>query len=69
MGVKRLVDASVPVWAYDLPGCDHRLRLVLRDEQLTVMGWTPLAEGVRRTIEHFRAAVDAGRLDVERAIA
>jgi hypothetical protein len=29
--------------------------------------WMPLAEGVQRTIEHFRAA--AGRIDVERAIA
>ena len=31
--VKRLVEAEVPVWTYDLPGSDHRLRLVLRDEQ------------------------------------
>jgi UDP-glucuronate 4-epimerase len=31
--VKRLVDAGVPVWTYDLPGSDHRLRLMLRDEQ------------------------------------
>jgi len=33
--VKRLVDTGVPVWTYDLPGSDHRLRLVLRDEQLS----------------------------------
>jgi nucleoside-diphosphate-sugar epimerase len=33
--VKRLVEAGVPVWTYDLPGSDHRLRLVLRDEQLS----------------------------------
>jgi len=32
--VKRLVEAGVPVWTYDLPGSDHRLRLMLRDEQL-----------------------------------
>jgi nucleoside-diphosphate-sugar epimerase len=31
--------------------------------------WRPFAEGVRQTIEHFRAAVAAGTLDVERAIA
>ena len=31
--VKHLVDAAIPVWTYDLPGSDHRLRLVLRDEQ------------------------------------
>lgn len=31
--VKRLVEADVPVWTYDLPGSDHRLRLVLSDEQ------------------------------------
>jgi nucleoside-diphosphate-sugar epimerase len=31
--------------------------------------WTPLADGVRRTIEHFRAAAEAGRIDIERAIA
>jgi len=31
--------------------------------------WRPLAEGVRGTIEQFRAAIDAGRIDVERAMA
>jgi nucleoside-diphosphate-sugar epimerase len=38
----------------------------------TVIGpitWTPLADGVRRTIEHFRAAVKAGTIDVDRALA
>jgi nucleoside-diphosphate-sugar epimerase len=39
------------------------------DRALGPIGWTPLAEGVRQTIEHFRAAADAGRLDVDRAIA
>jgi len=39
------------------------------DEALGAMHWVPLAVGVRRTIEHFRAAVAAGRMDVERAIA
>jgi nucleoside-diphosphate-sugar epimerase len=32
--VRRLVDEGTPVWTYDLPGSDHRLRLVLRDDQL-----------------------------------
>lgn len=31
--VKRLVESGVPVWTYDLPGSDHRLRLVLGDDQ------------------------------------
>lgn len=31
--VRRLVEADVPVWTYDLPGSDHRLRLMLGDEQ------------------------------------
>jgi UDP-glucuronate 4-epimerase len=31
--------------------------------------WTPLTEGVRRTIEHFRAAASAGKLDVDRSLA
>jgi len=33
------------------------------------IAWRPLADGVRETIEHARAAVAAGTLDVERAIA
>ena len=39
------------------------------DAALGPIGWVPLAEGVRRTVEHFRAAAEAGRVDVERAIA
>ena len=39
------------------------------DDALGVTNWVPLAEGVRRTIEHFRAAAETGRMDVERAIA
>jgi UDP-glucuronate 4-epimerase len=31
--------------------------------------WIPLEEGVRKTVEHFRAAAKTGRIDVERAIA
>jgi UDP-glucuronate 4-epimerase len=33
------------------------------------IAWTPLAEGVRHTIEHFRSAVKAGTIDVDRALA
>lgn len=31
--------------------------------------WTPLKDGVRRTIEDFRKAAENGKIDVERAIA
>ncbi len=30
--------------------------------------WRPLEEGVQQTVEHFRRAVQNGRIDVERAI-
>lgn len=33
------------------------------------LNWRPLGEGVKQTVEHFKKAVDAGRIDVERAIA
>ena len=29
-----LVEQSVPVWTYDLPGSQHRLRLIMNDTQL-----------------------------------
>jgi len=32
--VKRLVDESIPVWTYDLPGDPHRLRLIMNDHAL-----------------------------------
>jgi len=32
--VKQLVESSVPVWTYDLPGSGHRLRLILDDDAL-----------------------------------
>jgi nucleoside-diphosphate-sugar epimerase len=32
------------------------------------IGWRPFPDGVRQTIDDFRAAIAAGRLDVERAI-
>ena len=31
--------------------------------------WRPLNDGVQQTVEHFRKAIEAGRIDVERAIA
>ncbi len=36
---------------------------------LGALSWRPFAQGVQETIEDFRTAVAAGRLDVERAIA
>jgi nucleoside-diphosphate-sugar epimerase len=39
------------------------------EEAIGPVGWRPFAEGVRGTIADFRAAVAAGTLDVERAIA
>ena len=39
------------------------------DAAIGPTSWIPLVEGVRRTIEHFRAAAEAGRMDIERAIA
>ena len=33
------------------------------------IAWRPLVDGVRDTVEFFRAAVAAGRIDVERALA
>jgi nucleoside-diphosphate-sugar epimerase len=51
------VDAGVPVWTYDLPGSDHRLRLVLRDEQFahvtqTVGDITDQATFERTVVDH-----------------
>jgi nucleoside-diphosphate-sugar epimerase len=39
------------------------------DAALDGIHWTPLVDGVRQTIDHFRAAVRAGTLDVERSLA
>jgi nucleoside-diphosphate-sugar epimerase len=33
--VKQLVETNVPVWTYDLPGDQHRLRLIMSDEALS----------------------------------
>jgi hypothetical protein len=39
------------------------------DAAIGATHWVPLVEGVQQTVEHFRAAAAAGRIDVERAIA
>ena len=56
--VKQLVDAGVPVWTYDLPGSDHRLRLVLRDEQFAQV--TQTAGDITDQAAFERAVVDNG---------
>jgi nucleoside-diphosphate-sugar epimerase len=33
--VRQLVETKVPVWTYDLPGDQHRLRLIMSDEALS----------------------------------
>lgn len=38
------------------------------EELLGPISWRPLVDGVRQTIEHTRAAVRAGTIDIERAI-
>jgi nucleoside-diphosphate-sugar epimerase len=38
------------------------------DAALGPISWTPLSEGVKRTIAQFRAAIDSGRIDIDRAI-
>jgi nucleoside-diphosphate-sugar epimerase len=52
--VKRLVDAGVPVWTYDLPGSAHRLRLVMDDAALarvqTVAGDITDFDAFERTV-------------------
>ncbi|MGH2558097.1 MAG: NAD-dependent epimerase/dehydratase family protein, partial [Thermomicrobiales bacterium] len=39
------------------------------EDAVGAIGWRPFRDGVRQTIADFRAAVAAGRLDVEKAIA
>jgi UDP-glucuronate 4-epimerase len=56
--VKRLVEADVPVWTYDLPGSDHRLRLVLRDDQLARV--TQTTGDITDQAAFERAVVDNG---------
>ena len=52
--VKHLVEAGVPVWTYDLPGSDHRLRLILTDEAL---GQVTQIAGDITDFAHFEQAV------------
>ena len=56
--VKRLIEADVPVWTYDLPGSDHRLRLVLRDEQRARV--TLIASDITDQVAFERAVRDNG---------
>jgi UDP-glucuronate 4-epimerase len=39
------------------------------EEALGGIGWRPFQEGVKTTIEEFRVAIEADRIDVDRAIA
>ena len=39
------------------------------ERAIGTLTWRPFPEGVATTIEDFRAAIAAGRLDVDRAIA
>jgi UDP-glucuronate 4-epimerase len=52
--VRRLVMEGVPVWAYDLPGSPHRLRLVMDEDQLQqvnhVQGDVTDLEAFERTV-------------------
>src|SRR5262245_10813074 len=54
--VKRLVEAGVPIWTYDLPGSDHRLRLMLTDEQLAKLA--QIAGDITDQASFERAVVD-----------
>ncbi len=56
--VRRLVAAGVPVWAYDLPGSEHRLRLVLDDEQRARVGM--IAGDITDMAAFERAVADHG---------
>jgi nucleoside-diphosphate-sugar epimerase len=38
------------------------------DRALGGVTWRPFNQGVQQTVEHFRAAIAAGRIDVDRAI-
>ncbi len=57
--VKQLVDEGVPVWAYDLPGDPHRLRLIMDDDQIAQVGFI---EGDITHQVHFEAAVREQRI-------
>lgn len=39
------------------------------EQALGTLRWTPLVDGVRQTVDRFRAAIATGRLDAERALA
>ena len=39
------------------------------NEALGPVAWRPLVQGVRETVEHFRRAIQAGKVDVDRILA
>ena len=61
--VKQLVEAGVPVWTYDLPGSDHRLRLIMSDEALALKAEIEVAAGAAGATE---SSLDAWRERCER---
>ena len=52
----------------DVPPTIHSVDGQPLEVAIGPIAWTPLAEGVRRTIEHFRAAARTGTLEVERVL-
>ena len=58
--VKQLVEADVPVWTYDLPGSDHRLRLIISDEALALVH---VIAGDITDFAHFERVVVDNRIN------
>ena len=54
--------------AENIPGSERTVHIDLRDA-VDRARWTPLAEGVRQTIDCFQAAVSADKLDIEKILA
>jgi nucleoside-diphosphate-sugar epimerase len=52
--VKRLLDEGIETWTYDLGGSDHRLRLILADEQLETVH---RVEGDITDEKHFESVI------------
>ena len=52
--VKRLLDEGAGVWTYDLGGSDHRLRLILTDDQLAAVN---RVEGDITDEKHFESVI------------
>ncbi|CAN5817010.1 NAD-dependent epimerase/dehydratase [soil metagenome] len=56
--VKRLVEAGVPVWTYDLPGSGHRLKLIMEDATLAKV--TQVAGDITDFANFEKTVVDNG---------